>query len=229
MPPKDNLLSLDMGTDDCLYRLHRDLDSTSTVIYVHLQTLSLLPTESLTYGPDLVKNLRLNVPSWDEPWMTLTITTQQRLQWACDAAEGLQVLHENGVWHCDLRTVNFLLDETLRLKIIDFEGSSPDGCEPSSLENTRFFLPRDWREPSTARTELFALGSVIYEIMTGKEPYLELGDEEVTALFEEKKFPPVDQLPCGDIIMKCWLGELHSAEEVRALIEGKLHDYEAKV
>ncbi|OBT40931.1 hypothetical protein VE00_09565 [Pseudogymnoascus sp. WSF 3629] len=160
---------------------------------------------------------------------SVDITPEQRLQWACDAAEGLQILHENGVWHCDVRTVNFLLDEELRLKIIDFEGSSLDGCKASSVEMMRFFMPRDMREPSTAKTELFALGSTIYEIMTGKEPYLELKDDEVTALFMEKKFPPVDQLPCGDVMMKCWLSEANSAEEVRALIEAKLQDYKAKV
>ncbi|KFY34884.1 hypothetical protein V494_06396 [Pseudogymnoascus sp. VKM F-4513 (FW-928)] len=156
------------------------------------------------------------------------ITPEQRLQWACDAAEGLQLLHENGVLHCDVRTANFLLDDNLRLKIIDFEGSSLDGCEPSSLEIARCFLPRDPREPSTAATELFALGSTIYEIMTGKEPYLELGDDEVTALFTEKKFPPVDELPCGDVIMKCWLSKVHSAKEVREFIEETLHDFKAK-
>lgn len=65
MAPVDKLLSLDMGTDDCLYRLRRDLDSTSTVIYVHLQALDILPLDSLTYGPDLIKDLRLNIPTWD--------------------------------------------------------------------------------------------------------------------------------------------------------------------
>lgn len=125
--------------------------------------------------------------------------------------------------------MNFLLDEELRLKIIDFEGSSLDGCKPSAIEMTRYFMPRDIKEPSTAKTELFALGSTIYEIMTGKEPYLELKDDEMTALFEEKKFPSVDQLPCGDVMMKCWLSEVHSAEEVRALIEAKLQDCMAEV
>ncbi|OBT99915.1 hypothetical protein VE01_02019 [Pseudogymnoascus verrucosus] len=84
-------------------------------------------------------------------------------------------------------------------------------------------------EPRTRSCLLFALGSTIYEIMTGKEPYLELKDDEVTALFEEKKFPSVVQLPCGDVMMKCWLSEVHSAEEVRALIEAKLQDCKAEV
>lgn len=150
------------------------------------------------------------------------ITAAQRLQWACDAAEGLVLLHGHGVMHCDVQALNFVLDEELRLKIIDFEGSSLDGCEAGALERDRFFLPRDWREPSTATTELFALGSLVYEIMTGREPYAEVKDDEVEALFVEKKFPPVDDLPCGDVMMKCWLGEVKSAEEVYLLIKAKI-------
>ncbi|KFZ11063.1 hypothetical protein V502_07765 [Pseudogymnoascus sp. VKM F-4520 (FW-2644)] len=152
------------------------------------------------------------------------ITPAQRLQWACDAAEGLQVLHEHGVLHCDVRSDNFLLDEELRLKIIDFEGSSLDGGKPSALEGTRYFLRRPWKEMSTVATELFALGSTIYEIMTGKQPYVELRDEEVTALFVQKCFPPVDHLPCGDIIMKCWLSEVHSAKDAYTLIKARLQN-----
>jgi hypothetical protein len=58
--------------------------------------------------------------------------------------------------------------------------------------------------------------------MTGREPYQELEDEEVTALFVEKKFPPVDELPCGDVMMKCWLSEVESAEEVYLLLKARI-------
>ncbi|KFY71664.1 hypothetical protein V499_08151 [Pseudogymnoascus sp. VKM F-103] len=71
----DTLLSLGMGTEDCLYRLRRDLPSTSTVIYIHPLSLSLIPTDSLTYGLDLIRNLGRTVPDWDnEAWTTLTVS-----------------------------------------------------------------------------------------------------------------------------------------------------------
>jgi hypothetical protein len=77
MSPIDILLSLDMGTEDCLYRLRRDLPSTSTVLYVHLLTLSLIPTDSLTYGPDLIRDLRRTIPDWDNgTWTTLTVSRE---------------------------------------------------------------------------------------------------------------------------------------------------------
>ena len=166
---------------------------------------------------------RLEPHLWPERG-AVEISPVQRLQWACDAAEGLKVLHEHGVLHCDVRSDNFMLDEELRLKIIDFEGSSFDGAKGSAMESTRYFLPRPREEMSTVMTELFALGSLVYEIMAGKQPYVELEDEEVTDLYTRKRFPPVDHLPCGDIIMKCWLSEANSAEDVYNSIKARLEN-----
>jgi hypothetical protein len=69
----DKLLSLDMGTDDCFYRLRRDFGSTSSVIYVHLRNLDIVAEDCQTYGPDLIKELRSKVKDWDGPWTTLTV------------------------------------------------------------------------------------------------------------------------------------------------------------
>jgi hypothetical protein len=73
MAPRDELLSLDMGTDDCFYRFRRDFELTSTVVYVHLQTLDIIPQDHQTYGPGLIKDLRSNVEVWDQQWTTLTV------------------------------------------------------------------------------------------------------------------------------------------------------------
>jgi len=64
MVPRDELLSLDMGIDDCLYRFRRDFELTSTVVYVHLQNPDIIPQDHQTYGPGLIKDLRSNVEAW---------------------------------------------------------------------------------------------------------------------------------------------------------------------
>ncbi|OIW30486.1 kinase-like protein, partial [Coniochaeta ligniaria NRRL 30616] len=155
-----------------------------------------------------------------------SITASQRLQWAYDAAEALHLLHYHGVIHCDVKPENFLLDSTSRLKIIDFSGSSFDGILGSAIEGTRFFLPRSWDEESTVRTDLFALGSTIYEIMTGRQPYDDLPDDEVETRYSQQIFPPVQGVHCEQVIMACWRGEVSSAKEAMALIHAEMDKVE---
>lgn len=143
----------------------------------------------------------------------------QRLQWASDAAEALDVLHAHGVIHCDVNPENFLLDSTLRLRIIDFSGSSIDGKWASAFEGVRFCLPRPWEEQSTVVTDLFALGSTIYEIMTGSKPYEDLPDDEVESRYQQRMFPNVTTICCGAVIEGCWRAEVRSAAEVMRRIK----------
>lgn len=149
------------------------------------------------------------------------ITTTQRLQWACEAAEALQVLHSNNVVHCDVYPENFMLDCALRLRIIDFSGSSIDGKWHSAMDRTRFCLPRSWEEQSIVVTDIFALGSTIYEIMTGKAPYEALSDEEVEYQFKARIFPGVETRLCGEVIKGCWCGDIKSAGEAETLIKAE--------
>ncbi|PTU25018.1 hypothetical protein P175DRAFT_0498121 [Aspergillus ochraceoroseus IBT 24754] len=51
MAPKDTLLSLDLGLQDCLYRIRRDDKGNRRVIYVTVKDLDIIPEESRTYGP----------------------------------------------------------------------------------------------------------------------------------------------------------------------------------
>jgi serine/threonine protein kinase len=156
---------------------------------------------------------------------TADLSLHQRLQWASDAAEGLHLVHLHNIIHCDVKPENFLLDSSLRLRIIDFSGSSIDGSYFSAVEGARFCLPRPWEAPSTIVTDVFALGSTIYEIMTGTQPYAEHTDEEVEALFKRGKFPAVENIPCGELIKRCWLSQVHSADEIRVSIAAELHKF----
>ncbi|KAJ5901456.1 hypothetical protein N7495_001984 [Penicillium taxi] len=148
-----------------------------------------------------------------------SISTSLRLKWASQIAEAVGILHSNGVIHCDIKPRNFLLDPAFDIKIIDFSGSSLDGSKPASGEGTRFFLPRYWQEHPTVATDLFALGSTLYEISTGTSPYEEIPSDEVERLFLQKEFPDISGLLCGQIIQQCWLSQVDSAAEVQTAIQ----------
>jgi len=140
------------------------------------------------------------------------ITSDQRCRWACEVAEGLEFVHSRGVIHFDTNPSNLLLGSNLELKIADFAGSSLHGSNPTIYGDPRFYLKR--QGSLTERSDLVALGSTIYEIMTGFRPYDEVADEEVSSLFLETRFPDVVGLIYGEIIDRCWRGEANSAREV---------------
>lgn len=82
------------------------------------------------------------------------------------------------------------------------------------MESTRFFLPRDPLSTPNVRTDLFALGSAIYWIMSGHQPYETLSDDEVSARFSGGDFPDVGSVVGGRIILGCWNGDFSNAQEV---------------
>lgn len=105
-----------------------------------------LATEAHIYQR-LGEHARLvNIRSWDEEKHTLimeyrptgtleqhmgktraTISRQEQLRWARQAAEGVKILHASGIPHCDIGPHNFLLDADFNLKIADFSARLSTG------------------------------------------------------------------------------------------------------
>ncbi|KAF2456014.1 kinase-like domain-containing protein [Lineolata rhizophorae] len=147
----------------------------------------------------------------------------QRLVWAMQAAEGVQLLHSANVIHCDVGPRNFLVGADLSLRIADFSGSSLQGSQASACPGTRFARPDfDWRSPPKVEDDLFSLGSTIYTLITGQAPFRELDSDEVETRYAARSFPDVSDRPCGHVIEGCWTGNISSAQEVLDLLAVEL-------
>lgn len=72
MAVTDTLLSLDLGLRDCLYRIRRDNKTNRRVVYVTVKDLDIIPEESRTYGPDVIRELS-KLREWYDTWETLTV------------------------------------------------------------------------------------------------------------------------------------------------------------
>ena len=81
-------------------------------------------------------------------------------------------------------------------------------------ENASHFLPRDCTHDNTVESDLFALGSSLFELMTGKAPYDDQPRESIETLFSQGIFPSVDGLLLGEMIKGCWTMKFSSAREV---------------
>lgn len=151
------------------------------------------------------------------------VTRQQRHSWIYAMAEGLEVLHDLDILHCDLTPHNILLDDKLQIKIADFGCSSIDGSSSLAGTNSRFYPPRtSWSSPVTSTDDLFALGSCIYEILTGAAPFREMPSPLARTLVALQQFPDLTGLDCGPIIRDCWLLQADSARCIRSRISAEL-------
>ncbi|RCI11567.1 hypothetical protein L249_7254 [Ophiocordyceps polyrhachis-furcata BCC 54312] len=93
---------------------------------------------------------------------------QQRLRWIIQIAEALDFIHCSGVIHGDLSSVNVFLDAELNAKVADFAGSSLDQS-PLLIESSAGYQCPE--ALLSVKGDLFAFGSLVYEIITGREPY----------------------------------------------------------
>lgn len=148
---------------------------------------------------------------------------QLRHQWSLQAAEGMAYFHERGVIHCDVNCNNLLLDEHLGVKYVDFQGRhyAPDGTmllNGFSKESPKSYMPRKGND-ANCKTDIFALGSAIYYMLTGEEPFPDLdtwdNEEEIALRWTTEQFPEHTLL--GDvrpILVNCWSGAYLSASEL---------------
>ena len=97
----------------------------------------------------------------------------EALRVATEVARGLAHAHHAGVLHRDLKPSNVFLCDDGAVKILDFglsrvfgSGSGPEGGTPA------YMAPEQWRrEAEDERTDVFALGVMFHEMLTGNRPF----------------------------------------------------------
>ncbi|KAH8710112.1 kinase-like domain-containing protein [Phaeosphaeriaceae sp. PMI808] len=134
-----------------------------------------------------------------------------RLRWVEQLFDAVSFIHSRSVFHGDISCNNVFLDDNLDVKLGDFAGSAIDDLPPLVCYETSHELPG---QDISAKTELFALGSTIYEIMTGSKPYKDLPDHAVSAAFSEGGFPDLESVSAfRNTILRCWRQSYATAEE----------------
>ncbi|MGD2113611.1 MAG: serine/threonine-protein kinase [Acidobacteriota bacterium] len=93
-----------------------------------------------------------------------------------EVAEGLEYAHSRGVVHRDVKPANILLTEDRRVKLTDFGiarlGTSNLTHDGQLLGTPNYMAPEQIRgEAADHRADVFSLGVVLYEMLTGEKPF----------------------------------------------------------
>jgi serine/threonine-protein kinase len=155
---------------------------------------------------------------------------------AMDVCQALEAAHARGVIHRDIKPGNIMLNPRGEVKVTDFgiarvTTTADTVAQTAAILGTASYLSPEQAQgqPVDARSDLYSLGCVVYEMVTGRPPFL--GDSPVAVASKqvlEQPVPPSklnsDVTPDLDAVILRALAKnpanrYQSAEEMRADLE----------
>jgi serine/threonine protein kinase len=167
------------------------------------------------------------------------------IDYAVQIARGLDTAHENGIVHRDLKPENFFITKDGRVKILDFglakltqpqldplastQAVANDTTPGAVMGTVGYMSPEQVRgQPADPRSDIFAFGAVLFEMLTGKRPFQGTTyADTVSAVLHQD--PPISEMTANQppglqrIISRCLQKNreqrFHSAADLAFAIE----------
>jgi DNA-binding response OmpR family regulator len=142
------------------------------------------------------------------------LTADEAIAFLKEVALSLKVVHDAGIIHRDLKPPNVMLRDDGSVVLIDFglarsllggDGSTRTGV----LRGSPYYMSPEQAQGETldARTDLYSLGVILYEMLAGKKPYL--GASAIDVL-QQHVMAPVPELPVHQLSYQPLLERLMS-------------------
>ena len=163
------------------------------------------------------------------------LAPRRAIDYARQTAEGLAAAHAKGIVHRDLKPDNLFVTSDDRVKILDFglakltqpnDHAVPSGVDTeigAVLGTTDYMSPEQVRgEPVDVRTDIFSLGIILHEMLTGRAPFTRatapdtmaaiLKDDSAAAL--PRELPPALERIVGRCLEKTRDARFQSARDL---------------
>jgi serine/threonine protein kinase len=175
------------SSSDSLARFKREARMLASLNHPHIATIFGIEESGGVHG--LVLEL-VDGPTLAEALARGPLPVVQAVSMARQVAEALQAAHDRGIIHRDLKPANIKITRTGSVKVLDFglaKAFSRESCGESDTVTTAndslsapglvlgtisYMSPEQaLAEPLDARTDLSSLGTVLYEMLTGRRAF----------------------------------------------------------
>jgi eukaryotic-like serine/threonine-protein kinase len=125
------------------------------------------------------------------------MAAQRAIEIIADACQALNFSHQHGIIHRDVKPANIMISTTNAVKVMDFGIARAIADSGNSVTQTaavigtaQYLSPEQARgEAVDARSDVYSLGCVLYEILTGEPPFI--GDSPVAVAYQHVREDPV--------------------------------------
>ncbi|KAA0079729.1 Stk1 family PASTA domain-containing Ser/Thr kinase [Mycolicibacterium sp. P9-64] len=122
---------------------------------------------------------------------------QRAIEVIADACQALNFSHQHGIIHRDVKPANIMISKTGAVKVMDFgiaralaDTGNPMTQTAAVIGTAQYLSPEQARgEKVDARSDVYSLGCVLYEMLTGEPPFV--GDSPVAVAYQHVREDPV--------------------------------------
>ena len=122
---------------------------------------------------------------------------QRAIEVIADACQALNFSHQHGIIHRDVKPANIMISKAGAVKVMDFgiaralaDTGNPMTQTAAVIGTAQYLSPEQARgEKVDARSDVYSLGCVLYEMLTGEPPFV--GDSPVAVAYQHVREDPV--------------------------------------